>query len=117
MSDTIERVRELLRGQIAEVDEEAKRLRKAMSSLDGNAPAAARRPPKRRAKSRRAVRGERRRQFLAAVGTHPDATVSEIANLIGVSANQSGSLARRLEASGEIVRSGRRVRLSARGTA
>jgi hypothetical protein len=117
VSDTIERVRELLRGRIAELDEEAGRLRQAMSRLDGGAPAAARRPHKRRAKGRRAARGERRRQFLAAVGTNPDATVSEIAKLIGVSANQAGSLARRLEASGEIVRSGRRVRLTAKASA
>ncbi len=117
MPDTIERVRELLRGRIAELDEETKRLRHAIDSLDGDAPAAARRPRRRRAKGRRAARGERRRQFLAAAGANPNATVSEIAKLIGVSANQAGSLARRLEASGEIVRSGRRVRLTAKATA
>lgn len=113
VSDTVKRVSNLLRGRIAELDEEEKQLRQALGNLDGGGQRPARRP-RRKGRGRRAARGERRRQFLAAAEADPTATVPEIAKLIGVSANQAGSLARRLEASGAIKRSGRRIRLTAK---
>lgn len=114
--DTVERVSNLLRGRLAELDEEEKQLCRALGNLDRDRRRPNRRP-RRKGPGRRAARGERRRQFLAAAAANPTATVPEIAKLIGVSANQAGSLARRLEASGAIKRSGRRIRLTAKAAA
>lgn len=117
MSDTIERVGALLRTRLAEIEEEATRLEGALPSLDGGVPAKPqrrrRRSKGRRSGSKRATRGQRPKQFLAAVKANPKATVAEIAKEIGVSANQAGSLARRLEAKGEIKRSKRGFRVTA----
>lgn len=111
VSDTIERAGALLRARLGEIEKEATRLQEALRSLDGGVPTKAlrrrRRTKARRSRSKRAARGQRPKQFLAAVAANPKATVSEIAKEIGVSANQAGSLARRLEAKGEIKRSKR----------
>jgi anti-sigma factor RsiW len=107
----------LLRARLGEIEKEATRLRGALSSLDGGEPANARRPRRRttarRSSSKRAVRGQRPKQFLAAVEANPKATVAEIAREIGVSPNQAGSLARRLEAKGQIKRSKQGFRIAA----
>jgi DNA-binding MarR family transcriptional regulator len=84
--------------------------------LDGGGvakPRKRRRSKRRRSGAQRVARGERQQQFLAAAVANPKATVSEIAKEIGVSANQAGSLARRLEAKGEIKRSKRGIRIAA----
>ena len=117
MSDTIERAGALLRARLGEIEKEATRLQEALRSLDGGVPAKAlrrrRRTKARRPRSQRAARGQRPKQFLAAVAANPKATVAEIAKEIGVSANQAGSLARRLEAKGEIKRSKQGIRVTA----
>ena len=117
MSERVERVREVLKASLAEVEAEAAGLREALRSLDGGevkAPRRRRRSKSRRAGSKRVARGQRPKQFLAAVEENPGASVAEIAKAIGVSANQAGSLARRLEAKGEIRRSKRGIRVAAK---
>jgi hypothetical protein len=119
VSERVERVREVLRAELAGVAEEAAGLREALRSLDGGEPAKAprrrRRRKARRVGSKRVARGERPKQFLAAVEANPGASVAEIAKAMGVSANQAGSLARRLEAKGEIKRSKQGIRVAAKG--
>ena len=119
MSERVERVREVLEAALAEVEAEAAGLREALRSLDGGgavqAPRRKRRRKARRVGSKRVARGQRPKQFLAAVEANPGASVAEIAKAMGVSANQVGSLARRLEAKGEIKRSKQGVRVAAKG--
>lgn len=102
MSERVERVRAVLEAQLVEIEAEAAGLREALRSLDGGAPVQApkrsRRRKARRAGSKRVARGERPKQLLAAV-----------------EANQAGSLARRLEAKGEIKRSKQGIRVAAKG--
>ncbi|MGB7588237.1 MAG: helix-turn-helix domain-containing protein [Solirubrobacterales bacterium] len=115
MSERVERVREVLKAQLVEIEKEAAELEDALGSLDGGAPEKAprrgRRAKARHSGSKRVARGERPKQFLAAVEANPGASVAEIAKAMGVSANQAGSLARRLEAKGEIRRSKQGVRV------
>jgi hypothetical protein len=120
VSKTIDGVAEMLKVRLAELDDEAGRLRRALASLDGGsaAPAAKQMPRKpRRRRAKRAARGARRAQFLAAVGANQKASVAEIAEQMGVSTNQAAGLARGLEASGEIKRSKRGISLTAKATA
>jgi hypothetical protein len=106
----------LLRTRLAEIEEEATQLEGALPSLDGGTPAKGRRPRRRtkgwRSGSKRAARGQRPKQFLAAAKANPKATVAEIAKKIGASPNQAVSLARRLEAKGEIEHSKRGFRVT-----
>lgn len=107
----------MLKGRLAEVDDEASRLRRALASLDGgSATPVAKQPSRkpRRRRANRAPRGARRAQFLAAVDANPKASITEIAKQMGVSRNQAAGLARNLEASGEIKRSKRGIRLTAK---
>ncbi len=119
MSERVERVREVLKAQLVEIEAEAAELRGALRSLDGGgavkAPGRGRRRKARRSGSKRVARGQRPKQFLAAVEAEPGASVAEVAKAIGVSAQQAGSLARRLEAKGEIKRSKEGVRVAAKG--
>jgi predicted transcriptional regulator len=91
-----------------------------LASLDGgNAAPVSKRPARkpRRRRAKRAARGERRSQFLSAVRANPKASITEIGKQMGVSTNQAAGLARSLEASGEIKRSKRGIRLTAKATA
>ncbi|HWW67851.1 MAG TPA: MarR family transcriptional regulator, partial [Solirubrobacterales bacterium] len=63
---------------------------------------------------RRAPRGQRREQFLAALEKSPGAKASEIAKQLGISANQAHTLARRLHKDRLIRRSGKGYRLIAK---
>ncbi len=118
MSERVERVRAVLKAALVEIEAEAAELQDALRSLDGGEPAKAPRHGRRRARragSKRVARGQRPKQFLAAVEADPGASVAEIAKAIGVSANQAGSLARRLEAKGEIKRSKQGMRVIGKG--
>ena len=114
MSETIERVRQLIEARLHEVESEASRLRGSLEALGGRKS----RPPrgrgrgskggKRRQKTgRRAARGQRRNEFLEAVKKAPGAKPSEIAKEIGVSANQAYALARQLVETGEVKKAGK----------
>jgi hypothetical protein len=129
LPDTIESARQLIQSRLADLDAEAKSLERALASL-GEGVAAKRRPgrPRKRAsvavappqpkrarrkrKGKRAPRGQRREQFLAALAKSPGAKVSEIAKQLGISSNQAYTLARRLQKDRVIRKSGKGYRLS-----
>ena len=121
VSERVDRVREVLEAALAEVEAEAAGLREALRSLDGGAPVQTpkrkRRRKARRVGSRRVARGQRPKQFLAAVEANPGASVAEVAKAMGVSANQAGSLARRLGGKGrdQAIEAGVRVAAKAGG--
>jgi hypothetical protein len=133
MPDHIDRARQLIESRLADLDAEAESLERALASLLGEGAGAKRRPgrPRKRASvaaappqpkparrkrksSKRARRGQRREQFLAAVKKSPGAKVSEIARELGISANQTHTLAGRLHQQKVIRKSGMGYRLGAK---
>ena len=116
MSEAIEGARKMIEVRLRELDAEAGRLRRALSGLGERAPAKRRGRPRRKASRRkaakRAPRGQRRGQFLAALEKSPGAKASEIAKELGISANQAHTLARRLHKQKAIRRSGGGYRLT-----
>jgi hypothetical protein len=92
----------MIEERLAELEDEAKKLRGALASLchrDGKPSKAPARKTKKRAKS-----GQREKQLLASVSKHPDYKPSEHAKAMGVSANQVYSLATRLQKEGKLTK-------------
>jgi hypothetical protein len=129
--DVLADARQLIQSRLAELEAEAKSLERALASL-GEGVGAKRRPgrPRKRAvvdaalpqrkrarrkgKGKRAPRGQRREQFLAAVKAKPGARVSELAKELGISPNQAYTLAGRLQKDGAIRKSGKGYRAVAK---
>jgi CRP-like cAMP-binding protein len=114
MSETIERVQQLLKERIAEIDGEVTDLQRAHGAIDGvSTPTRAKTPSskKTRRRAKRAARGARAEQFLTVVRTKPKATISEIANKMGIARPQASVIAARLEKKGEIERSKNGIRI------
>lgn len=103
MPDTIDKARHMIEKRLADLENEAKKLRHALASLghrDGKPSKAQPAPkPKKRAKP-----GQREKQLLASVSKHPDYKPSEHAKAIGVSANQVYSLATKLQKEGKLTK-------------
>jgi CRP-like cAMP-binding protein len=89
MADVVDQARKAIETRLRELEDEARRLRDALTSLGGRKPAT------------------RQQQFLAAVKKNPGAPVSEIAKDIGVSPKQLYPVARRLREKGEIRKRGK----------
>lgn len=106
MADVVDQARKAIEARLAELEDEARRLRDALTSL-GDHGLSTRRRTSRRTATRRAPRGQRQQQFLAAVKKNPGAPVSEIAKDIGVSPQQLYPIARRLREQGEIRKRGK----------
>lgn len=106
MADSLAPARQAIEARLRELDEEAGRLREALSKLKPSGPAGTSRPrqrQRRRASARkRAPRGERQSQFLAALEEHPGAKPPEIAREMGVPSSHVYTLARRLHSAGKI---------------
>jgi hypothetical protein len=109
MPDAVAAARSLLEDRLAEIESEVAQLRAALGNLGAPRPKAARPPQRkpRRGAGKRAPRGRRRAQLLAAVEKSPGATAAELGRHIGVSTNQAYGLTQRLLADGEIKRKGR----------
>lgn len=103
MADGLEQARRAIQDRLRELEDESDRLREALAKLgpNGNAPRAARLRTTRGSR-RRAKRGERQSQFLAAVEKHPGAKAPEIAKEMGVEPAHVYTLARRLHAAGKV---------------
>ena len=123
MSEIIESARKMIESRLREIDSEASGLSRALQSLGDNHDAPTKRPVKRRKRSgakksgRRAPRGQRREQFLAAVKKNPGAKASEIAKQLGISANQAHTLARRLHKQKAIRKSGKGYQVTSKDRA
>lgn len=118
MTEGNEHIRKLVRKRIADIEDETKRLEKALASLGrgGSASASSAARPsgaqaKRRRSTKRAPRGQRPKQFLAAVEANPTASIEEIAKVMGVSLAQARAVARRLQAQGTITPAGKGFRV------
>lgn len=133
MPDALDAARQLIQSRLADLDAEAKQLRGALTSLgEGTTqkrrpgrprkspatPAAAtatppkRRAPRKRKSAKRAPRGRRREQFLAALQKSPGAKATEVGKEIGISPNQAYTLAGRLQKDGAIRKRGKGYRVA-----
>jgi hypothetical protein len=115
MPDAIDAARGVLEGRLEEIESEAAKLRSALQSLgvERTAPASGRGPkPKRRKRrgAKRAPRGQRRQEFLAAAKQSPGATAAEIGKQLGISTNQAYALGQRLLKDGEVKKKGKGYR-------
>jgi hypothetical protein len=111
MTQGIDGARKLIESRLREIEDEAGSLQRALTSLCPDVGATATppaRPRRRRRKGgRRAPRGQRREQFLAAVKANPGATAAEIGKTVGISTNQAYALGQRLLKDKEIKKSGK----------
>lgn len=107
-------VRNLIETRLAEIEDESRRLRRALEHLSPR-----RRPgrpagstsrsgskPARKARVKRAARGERQRQMLDAIERMSGASPAELADAVGVSSAQAHQLIRALSQKGEIKKKG-----------
>lgn len=118
--DAVSEAREIITSRVAELEEELGHLQRALVQLDGAEPSASGgglgpRESKRRSKpkarkpvrgSRRAKRGQRRTELLAAIKKMPQATVPELADAVGIPAGQVYGLVRKAEADNRITKKG-----------
>lgn len=128
MPNTIADARQLIQSRLAALDVEAKQLERALASLgDGSSrrsrrpgrprkraaaaasvpPKLKRRAPRKRKSSKRAPRGQRREQLLAAIKANPGARPSELAKAIGVKSTQVHALIAKARAEKLIAKRGR----------
>lgn len=111
MTEVVEEVRRLIESRLREIEKEAGGLREALTSLGSGTQSGQRskrssgsKKPRRR---KRAPRGQRRKQFLAAVKANPGSTAADLGRAIGVSTNQAYALGQRLLKEGEVRKSGK----------
>jgi transposase-like protein len=109
MTDTLSQARQLIERRLSELQAEAARLDKALRELSSDNM----RPTEGSARKvrKRAPRGQRQRDFLAAVEAKPGIRASEVAQEIGVSANQAYALANKLRKQKKIRKSGKGYRV------
>ncbi len=126
MSDTIHDARRLIESRLAEIAAEAEQLERALAHLgkgsprdpgrrstsrDSTAPPPASKPRRRRTSKvgagKRAARGERGEQLLAAIGASPGARPSELAETIGIRPTQVSVLIAKARGERLIVKSGK----------
>jgi hypothetical protein len=128
LPDALDDVRSLIQSRLLDLDAEAKQLERALIGLgDGSGPRRRRpgRPAKRvgavpRSASRnpkppasrkprsakRAKRGQRQEELLAAIKKMRGASPAELADAIGIGSNQAYGLIRKAEADGQIKKKG-----------
>ena len=114
MTDVIEKAADVIKERLAELEEERKRLEKALSSLKGERRGPGRtRGPAGRSKSKagarksrkRAKRGEREAQLAASITANPNYKPADHAREIGVSPNQVYGLVTKMTKAGTVTKS------------
>jgi hypothetical protein len=114
MTQGIDGARALIESRLREIEDEAGSLRSALVNLGDGAGSKKGPTPKRRRRKggRRAPRGQRQEQFLAAVKAKPGSTAADLGKEIGVSTNQAYALGQRLLKAGRVKKSGKGFRLA-----
>jgi transposase-like protein len=117
MANVIHEARQGLTAALHEIEREEKRLLRALRSLEGRVPGRDRRRARARRsgprKAKRAPKGKRREQFLAAVKEQPGITVAQAAKKVGVPASQLYPVARSLHKEKAISKRGAGYRIKA----
>jgi hypothetical protein len=122
VSETIDQVRRLIGSRLAELEAETRKLEAALLGLGeesprkpgstrvvmagSSRPTAARRP-------KRAVRGRRRDELLAAIGANPGARPAELAKAVGIRSTQVHALIAKARAEKLIKKRGKGYALKA----
>jgi hypothetical protein len=124
LPDPIDDARKLIQSRLTEIEGESKQLLRALASLGEGirqqsrraskshragttAPTKSKRPPaSRRQAGKRAARGQRREELLAAIRASPGARPSELAKVIGVRPTQVSVLIAKARAEKLIVKRG-----------
>ena len=115
MPNPLQEAQAKIKEAIAEIDQERAQLQSALDSLSAApsaptsaapAPAARKRRRKRTRKGKRAVKGQRAEQFLAAVAEKPGTTISEIAKKMGVERTSLYPVAKKLQSEKRISKKG-----------
>jgi predicted HTH transcriptional regulator len=103
--DVLNEARQRIEAGLAEIDHEIERLQEVIRNLDGRVSAIGRRSGRRSAAPkasrtgagrRQARKGQRREEVLAAIQANPGIKASEIAEQIGISANQVSGIGKAL---------------------
>jgi hypothetical protein len=127
LPDALDDARQLIQSRLADLDVEARQLERALVGLgEGSGPrrrrpgrpakrvsaeASAPRTPKPSASrkpggAKRAKRGQRQEELLAAIKKMRGASPAELADAIGIGSNQAYGLIRKAEADGQIKKKG-----------
>ena len=113
MTDAIQGARDLIAARITEIHTEEQKLRAALTELGGEA-APVHRPRKAGARKRkarkRAPRGQRREEVLAAAKKMPGASAADLGREVGISTNQTYALVQRLLKEGQLKKQGKGYR-------
>lgn len=113
MSDVIAKAADAITERLVELEEEKKRLERALASLTGESrrpgrprgsAAGAPKPSRRRRSRKRAKRGEREAQLTASIRSHPNYKPADHAREIGVSPNQVYGLIAKMTKAGAIAK-------------
>jgi hypothetical protein len=115
MSETTDRVSQLLRARLEEIGQEAAGIERALAGLGGvtggghrsGGGSPQRRVGRRPRRAKRAARGERQAQLLAAIKAHPTAGPSALAETIGVKPPQVYALLAKLRSERLISKQGK----------
>lgn len=107
---------ELLRSRLAAIADEEEQLRRVVEILGSESralsPSRGSGGRRRNSKGKRAARGERRSQLLAAIKESPGSSPKDLAELTGMGPTQIYGLARKLQDDGEIKKSGKGFELA-----
>ena len=124
MPDVLDEARKLIESRLAEIEAETNKLERAVASLgEGSVtprrgrgrpkkpgasatPSRPRRGPGKRRSPKRARRGQRQAELLAAIKKMSGASAAELADAIGIGSNQVYGLIRKAEADGQIEKKG-----------
>jgi hypothetical protein len=125
MSETTERVSQVLREHLDQLEQEAKRIEGALRPLGGRPAAVGRNPagkssgpiaPRQPRRAKRAARGERQAQLLAAIKANPTQGPAELAKTIGIAPSQAHALVAKARAEKLISKQGKGYSVKATAT-
>ena len=110
MRDVLQEAQAKIEEAIVEIDQEQTQLQSALASLGGRVPqqrlSKAHSTAHTGSQGKRAAKGQRRKQFLGAVGEQPGITVAQIAKKLGVAPQPLYTLARKLHSEKQITKKG-----------
>jgi len=116
MTDTLQRVRELLEQRLAEVEGERGRLSRALRELGAKPPTASGTGVRtHQAGNGRLGHGERQAQVVNYLREHPGSSTGDVAQGLGISTSQASAISARLSRLGSVRKTKTGLRLTPKG--
>lgn len=113
MASTIDTVTNAIKARLNEIEDERKRLERALASLNGGSGPSRRSQPTKpsgiRRGGQRAKRGEREAQLLASIQRNPNYKSADHAREMGVSSNQVYGLVTKMTKAGTISKNAKGI--------